>query len=841
MLNRDHNRNHVHNHSNVHDHPRERKRQRLRQQIVGFGFGFVAWLCALTVLHSRAVRFDASPDPGPGQWRAFDEIDHSLFYYMRSGELQKAQTATARDVVYRYGNGSNGNSYGNGNGSNGEGSASKLVRIEIRPRKLYNNFTTSNNIIISMVMDDYFYIPPTDNDSNNNNKKPKEKRTNCCHPQPLWSYQESPKITKSHFYVSSGVYNTNNNDNTVSYAHQNYSILARKLAVNEVSAASASLYATGSTGTKRFNARPRIHKAAICKIRSTLINHLAHFAHAMEEMYKCFDYWVEHANLGLDNKSEGGNGGGGVVATNAMDNDNSNNNSNSDNNNIHGIVPVLLYDWETQGQHLLVDGFEKNAFMKGILEFLTAQFRLMVLPQHIYHNCHFLDNDNNIIINDNNNNNNNDSTASSASTNATAGRNTTTDADICQKLYHPDQTIRVHNTIGGFGGYLVRHAREWNGWMDRHLAQKKKQQQQQVEEQQPTVKLVGEQNRKLQKMRTRAMENTNENIDSGDNNKPAHKTLLKKGSQQTERREAEVSATENTKKKLKTNDNGKMDHRRRRLTTSASAAGDDNNDNKSNGNGNGTGNIAPTSASDNDVDNDIDICSRPPRISILNRRKTRTIKNGDKLARDLSEMTYVYGNGNGDSDGDTIREEKKRGAVKVVFFEGKTFDEQVHFFRNTDILISGHGAQLTGLVFMADNGKNNTTTASAPSTCKQVLEFFPKNYALPYYFGSLAVQSGMRHSFVYFDDGIKAVNATTSNGTVQPHTYRWRQRNPKQPLSPLRQLEPWEYVVAKEYKVRYRARKFKFCPRTDDMISYVVELVEDWYRCHGCNGESFRE
>ena len=32
------------------------------------------------------------------------------------------------------------------------------------------------------------------------------------------------------------------------------------------------------------------------------------------------------------------------------------------------VVPVLLYDNETQGKYLIEDSFEKNPFMKGIHE-----------------------------------------------------------------------------------------------------------------------------------------------------------------------------------------------------------------------------------------------------------------------------------------------------------------------------------------------------------------------------------------------------------------------------------------------------------------------------------------
>lgn len=85
-----------------------------------------------------------------------------------------------------------------------------------------------------------------------------------------------------------------------------------------------------------------------------------------------------------------------------------------------------------------------------------------------------------------------------------------------------------------------------------------------------------------------------------------------------------------------------------------------------------------------------------PRIAILNRASntSRTILNSRQLS-------------------DQIKSLSRDDTVPVQYFEGLSFPQQVSFFRSVDIMISPHGAQLTGLPFM-----------NAP--CAHVVELFPK-------------------------------------------------------------------------------------------------------------------
>ena len=69
--------------------------------------------------------------------------------------------------------------------------------------------------------------------------------------------------------------------------------------------------------------------------------------------------------------------------------------------------------------------------------------------------------------------------------------------------------------------------------------------------------------------------------------------------------------------------------------------------------------------------------------------------------------------------------------VVLRYFEDNTIEELIEFYSNVDIVISPHGSQLTGIMFMAP--------------CSAVLELFPHNYYTPNYFSSLARIFGLVH------------------------------------------------------------------------------------------------
>jgi hypothetical protein len=161
------------------------------------------------------------------------------------------------------------------------------------------------------------------------------------------------------------------------------------------------------------------------------------------------------------------------------------------------------------------------------------------------------------------------------------------------------------------------------------------------------------------------------------------------------------------------------------------------------------------------------VCSSSPRIAILNRRKAngRSILNLEKLVKAISNAT-----GQNDS------------SISVTYFEGVvSFADQVNFYSSIDILISPHGAQLTGAAFLAP--------------CSQLLEVFPHNYVIPDFFGSLATNVGASYAYLYLSDRPppKETNTALSD--------------------------------------RIHARATNLCPSTTTIVDAIQELIQDWRQC----------
>jgi hypothetical protein len=120
--------------------------------------------------------------------------------------------------------------------------------------------------------------------------------------------------------------------------------------------------------------------------------------------------------------------------------------------------------------------------------------------------------------------------------------------------------------------------------------------------------------------------------------------------------------------------------------------------------------------------------SHLPNIAFLNRAgKTRHVFNANEIISDLQE--YFHTN------------------ITLEQFEGKSFSEQVHLMSQWDIVITPHGAQETGLVFMRD--------------CGGIIELMPRDYYYPKFFGTLAASAGIHHAVVHM----------TNNTSLEKH--RW--------------------------------------------------------------------
>jgi hypothetical protein len=154
-----------------------------------------------------------------------------------------------------------------------------------------------------------------------------------------------------------------------------------------------------------------------------------------------------------------------------------------------------------------------------------------------------------------------------------------------------------------------------------------------------------------------------------------------------------------------------------------------------------------------------------PRIGILNRRKTRRIESVDVLVHELGQAFPMS-------------------SVTIKEFESASFMDQVDFYSSIDILISSHGAQLTGLPFMPN--------------CGGLVELTPKGYNIPNFFGSLAIGSGLGYGYVYMSGGDATKETKVASATRAG---------------------------------RIKARQANLCPPSETIVDAVRALIDDWHHC----------
>lgn len=177
-----------------------------------------------------------------------------------------------------------------------------------------------------------------------------------------------------------------------------------------------------------------------------------------------------------------------------------------------------------------------------------------------------------------------------------------------------------------------------------------------------------------------------------------------------------------------------------------------------------------------------------PRIGILNRRALngRSITNPEEIIGNITSELF--------NRSDTTLSSSS--PVSLTYFEGLTFEQQVHFFHNVDLLISPHGAQLTGIPFLA----------SKP--CSRLIELFPHNYLLPDYFGTLARDSGVEYSYIY-------VSESPADVIEQAQI----------------QSELKGRIVPQTAYERSAARKQNLCISPTKIVDTLRDAIGDWCKC----------
>jgi hypothetical protein len=166
--------------------------------------------------------------------------------------------------------------------------------------------------------------------------------------------------------------------------------------------------------------------------------------------------------------------------------------------------------------------------------------------------------------------------------------------------------------------------------------------------------------------------------------------------------------------------------------------------------------------------------SRPllPRVGILNRHPNskRSLLNVDAMVAAIrDELSVLLQRKRGEESG----EERRPIVLQTATFETAAFLEQVAFFQATDLLISPHGAQLTGLPFLPG--------------CGQLLEIFPSHYYYDTFFGSLADSSGITVHHLYLSEGDPVAEWSEAENATRAERRAWRSVNLCPPVTAIRQ------------------------------------------------------
>ena len=179
---------------------------------------------------------------------------------------------------------------------------------------------------------------------------------------------------------------------------------------------------------------------------------------------------------------------------------------------------------------------------------------------------------------------------------------------------------------------------------------------------------------------------------------------------------------------------------------------------------------------------------RRPTITILNRNKTRQILNDQDIVAELSQRVYEHYHSPLHKN-PTLTTINESNNIQIEYFdETKSFEEQIQILYSTDILISPHGAALTGIPFLPN--------------CASVVEIFPLGMHLDTFFGTLSAISNVEHSYVYL--------------TRDAHSNQQRQMEVQYGMS--------------TGESRQACRGANLCLPVQEMADVIMTIVKRWER-----------
>ena len=162
-------------------------------------------------------------------------------------------------------------------------------------------------------------------------------------------------------------------------------------------------------------------------------------------------------------------------------------------------------------------------------------------------------------------------------------------------------------------------------------------------------------------------------------------------------------------------------------------------------------------------------CNGVVRVGVLNRH----VYHGRAMvnARDImDELFRVFG--------DKVQ-------VDEIYFDDKTFQEQIGWFASHDIVLTAHGAQETGLPFMPK--------------CSALLEVFPFDYYVPEFFSALSDSTHVQHFLLNNDRSRDPVAETKKS--------------------------------AEKFEDEHKAKLTALCPATQNMLDNLLTAIRQWDSC----------
>jgi Glycosyltransferase 61 len=224
-----------------------------------------------------------------------------------------------------------------------------------------------------------------------------------------------------------------------------------------------------------------------------------------------------------------------------------------------------------------------------------------------------------------------------------------------------------------------------------------------------------------------------------------------------------------------------------------------------------------------------------PRISILNRYATRDSKrsiiNVNKVQSIIQTIIDTYFELNTTSTTTTNSNNKNNNnqnhnqkTVTIQYIDdGTSFLQQIQYFSNVDILVSPHGAQLTGIFFM-------------PPKCSHVIEIILSTWIESNFFGSLASSINIKYNYLLVlpPQSSSSSSSSSSTNSNSNNNHNNNNNNQQQMMYYNTTIYNWETTTIPNNQLRYH----NICVPISNIVHVVLHAIYEWYACISTTGSN---